>query len=92
MWPFKGKNKSDKLQAKADAKAGVVTAPGDANGQETKDQKENKKDKKSSKKSVSGKNGVDSCNVSILNLSEQLNVAEEAQAQLRQDNCITNLI
>lgn len=84
MWPFKGKNKSDKLQAKADAKAGVVTC--DANGQEIKDQKENKKDKKSSKKSVSGKNGVDSCNVSILNLSEQLNVAEEAQAQLRQDN------
>ena len=85
MWPFKGKNKSDKLQAKADAKAGVVTSPpADSNGVETKDQKENKKDKKSGKKSVSSKTGVET-NVSILNLSEQLNVAEEAQAQLRQD-------
>jgi len=85
MWPFKGKNKSDKLQAKADAKAGVVTSPpADSNGVETKDQKENKKDKKSGKKSVSSKNGMES-NVSILNLSEQLNVAEEAQAQLSRD-------
>ena len=83
MWPFKGKNKSDKLQAKADAKAGVVTAPVDAN--ETKDLKDNKKDKQSSTKSVSSTTGVDSGNVSILNLSEQLNVAKEAQAHLRQD-------
>ena len=82
MWPFRAKNKSDKLQAKADA-----AASNDTNGVETSktEQKESKKDKKSNKKSSnSNKNGVDT-NVSILNLSEQLNVAEEAQAQLSQD-------
>ena len=61
----------------------------ESNGLETKaEQKESaKKDKKSQKKSVSkpGKAGSDNNNVSILNLSEQLNVAEEAQAQLSQD-------
>lgn len=61
----------------------------DSNGLETKaEQKEiSKKEKKSAKKSVSkpGKTGSDNNNVSILNLSEQLNVAEEAQAQLSQD-------
>ena len=81
MWPFKGRNKTDKLQAKHEAP--------DSNGLETKaEQKENaKKEKKSAKKSVSkpGKTGSDNNNVSILNLSEQLNVAEEAQAQLSQD-------
>ena len=78
MWPFKGRNKSEKLQAKNEAST-------ETNGVETKaDQKENKKDKKSNKKS-SSKNGTDNNNVSILNLSEQLNVAEEAQAQLSQD-------
>ena len=58
----------------------------ESNGLETKaEQKESgKKDKKSSKKSVS-KAGSDNNNVSVLNLSEQLNVAEEAQAQLSQD-------
>ena len=78
MWPFKGRNKSDKLQAKHEA--------AEPNGLETKaEQKESgKKDKKSSKKSVS-KAGSDNNNVSVLNLSEQLNVAEEAQAQLSQD-------
>ena len=81
MWPFKGRNKTDKLQAKHEA--------AESNGLETKaEQKESgKKDKKSNKKSVSkpGKAGSDNNNVSILNLSEQLNVAEEAQAQLSQD-------
>ena len=81
MWPFKGRNKTDKLQAKHEA--------AESNGLETKaEQKESgKKDKKSNKKSVSkpGKAGNDNNNVSILNLSEQLNVAEEAQAQLSQD-------
>jgi len=48
------------------------------------EQKETKKDKKSNKKSNNNKKGGDD-NVSILNLSEQLNVAEEAQAQLSQD-------
>ena len=83
MWPFRGKNKSDKLQAKNEA----TSAANDTNGVETSktEQKESKKDKKANKKSSSSnKNGVDT-NVSILNLSEQLNVAEEAQAQLSQD-------
>ena len=77
MWPFRGKNKSDKLQAKNDAAS-------ESNGVDTKiEQKECKKDKKSSKKcNNNNKNGTDNA-VSILNLSEQLNVAEEAQAQLR---------
>ena len=82
MWPFRGKNKSDKLQAKNEA-----ASANDTNGVETSktEQKESKKDKKANKKSSSSnKNGVDN-NVSILNLSEQLNVAEEAQAQLSQD-------
>lgn len=47
--------------------------------------KESKKDKKADKKSES-KNVVDNKNsVSLLNLSQQLDVAEEAQAQLSQD-------
>jgi len=45
--------------------------------------KESKKEKKADKKSES-KNGFEN-NVSLLNLSEQLDVAEEAQAQLSQD-------
>ena len=81
MWPFKGRNKTEKLQAKHEAT--------ESNGLETKaEQKESgKKEKKSQKKSVSkaGKAGCDNNNMSILNLSEQLNVAEEAQAQLSQD-------
>merc|ERR1719318_2247729 len=43
-----------------------------------------KKEKKTDKKSES-KNGVENNNVSLLNLSQQLDVAEEAQAQLSQD-------
>jgi len=47
--------------------------------------KESKKDKKADKKSET-KNAVDNKNnVSLLNLSQQLDVAEEAQAQLSQD-------
>lgn len=46
--------------------------------------KESKKEKKTDKKSES-KNGVENNNVSLLNLSQQLDVAEEAQAQLSQD-------
>ena len=77
MWPFRARNKSDKLQAKNEPAL-------DSNGIETKaEQKESKKDKKCKK--ASSKNGSDNNNVSILNLSEQLNVAEEAQAQLSQD-------
>ena len=71
------------MQAKNEA----TSAANDTNGVETSktEQKESKKDKKANKKSSSSnKNGVDT-NVSILNLSEQLNVAEEAQAQLSQD-------
>ena len=70
------------MQAKNEA-----ASANDTNGVETSktEQKESKKDKKANKKSSSSnKNGVDN-NVSILNLSEQLNVAEEAQAQLSQD-------
>ena len=79
MWPFKGKNKSDKLQAKKEEV--------DSNGvTEAKvSRKESKKDKKADKKSDT-KNTVDNKNnVSLLNLSQQLDVAEEAQAQLSQD-------
>ena len=77
MWPFKGKNKGDKLQVK---KEGT-----DANGavDSKVSRKESKKEKKTDKKSES-KNGVEN-NVSLLNLSQQLDVAEEAQAQLSQD-------
>ena len=65
------------MQAKNDAAS-------ETNGVDTKiEQKECKKEKKSSKKcNNNNKNGTDNA-VSILNLSEQLNVAEEAQAQLR---------
>ena len=45
--------------------------------------KESKKDKKAEKKAES-KNGVEN-NVALVNLSQQLDVAEEAQAQLSQD-------
>ena len=77
MWPFRGRNKSEKLQAKNE---GAL----DSNGVESKaEQKESKKDKKCKK--ASSKSGSDNNNVSLLNLSEQLNVAEEAQAQLSQD-------
>merc|ERR1712013_902235 len=79
MWPFKGKNKSDKLQAKKEEV--------DSNGvTEAKvSRKESKKDKKADKKSET-KNAVDNKNnVSLLNLSQQLDVAEEAQSQLSQD-------
>ena len=78
MWPFRAKNKTEKLQAKHEAAA-------ESNGLESKtEQKEKKKEKKSNKK-CSSKTGSDNNNVSILNLSEQLNVAEEAQTQLSQD-------
>jgi len=77
MWPFKGKNKGDKLQAKKEG--------ADTNGvvDSKVSRKESKKEKKADKKSES-KNGVEN-NVSLLNLSQQLDVAEEAQAQLSQD-------
>eukprot|EP00092_Neocalanus_flemingeri_P069665 GFUD01085424.1.p1 GENE.GFUD01085424.1~~GFUD01085424.1.p1 ORF type:complete len:522 (-),score=156.51 GFUD01085424.1:228-1793(-) len=77
MWPFKGKNKGEKLQVKKEA--------ADSNGVEDSkvSRKESKKEKKADKKSES-KNGVDS-NISLLNLSQQLDVAEEALAQLSQD-------
>ena len=77
MWPFKGKNKGDKLQVKKEAT--------DANGvvDSKVSRKDSKKEKKTDKKSES-KNGVDN-NISLLNLSQQLDVAEEAQAQLSQD-------
>eukprot|EP00092_Neocalanus_flemingeri_P006444 GFUD01006944.1.p1 GENE.GFUD01006944.1~~GFUD01006944.1.p1 ORF type:complete len:772 (+),score=204.99 GFUD01006944.1:164-2479(+) len=57
----------------------------DSNGVEDSkvSRKESKKEKKADKKSES-KNGVDT-NISLLNLSQQLDVAEEAQAQLSQD-------
>lgn len=78
MWPFRGRNKAEKLQAKNEAAA-------ESKGLEIKaEQQESKKEKKSNKKS-SSKTGSDNNNVSILNLSEQLNVAEEAQTQLSQD-------
>ena len=78
MWPFRGRNKAEKLQAKNEA-------PAESKGLEIKaEQQESKKEKKSNKKS-SSKTGSDNNNVSILNLSEQLNVAEEAQTQLSQD-------
>ena len=71
MWPFRGKSKGDKA-AKSEVNGEVETA------------KVDKKDKKAAKKnSASSKNNNVECNVSIINLSDQLNVAEEAQAQLR---------
>jgi len=77
MWPFKGKNKGDKLQVKKEA----IDSNGVADSKVSR--KESKKDKKTDKKSES-KNGVEN-NMSLLNLSQQLDVAEEAQAQLSQD-------
>ena len=79
MWPFKGKNKGDKLQAKKEE----VDSNGVTDAKISR--KESKKDKKADKKSET-KNAVDNKNnVSLLNLSQQLDVAEEAQAQLSQD-------
>ena len=80
MWPFRGKNKSEKLQAKNEVGAKEETVNGAVEVKT--EQKETKKDKQSNKKSNNNKKGGDD-DVSILNLSEQLNVAEEAQAQLR---------
>ena len=71
MWPFRGKNKGDKGN-KSEVNGEAETAKAD------------KKDKKAAKKnSASSKNNNVESNVSIINLSDQLNVAEEAQAQLR---------
>merc|ERR1719320_1102123 len=97
MWPFKGKNKSDKLQAKKEEvdskgknksdKLQAKKEEVDSNGvTEAKvSRKESKKDKKADKKSETKNAGDNKNNVSLLNLSQQLDVAEEAQAQLSQD-------
>merc|ERR1719507_958161 len=73
MWPFKGKSKGEKIQEKKNA-------PDNTNGEV----KPTKKDKKENLKKAEVKNGTDT-NHSLHNLSQQLDVAEEAQAQLSQD-------
>jgi len=83
MWPFRSnRSKPDKLQqAKKEA---VLETGQEVKQNNNNNRKESKKDKKAEKNGHQ-QNGGHTDNVTVLHLSEQLNVAEEAQTQLSRD-------